>query len=294
MKAMKAVRRVHLYAGLALCPFVLLFGVSAFLFNHPTSFRDDVLRHGSELTEGTAFDPAAAEAVAAQVYAALEAADYGGDGAPELDRVIDRGPAEFGRTGRIAVESGSTRHSLRLRNGSGGAFEVRRERNSESGGERVKPLEIAVELARDFEAEFEESAREVARRAHLESSEVELERMPTIRFAVMVDGIEHTADFDPKSQTVTLRPTTESEVPGWRRTLTRMHTAHGYPDEPNARFVWAVLVDIVAFAMVGFGLSGLAMWWQMKKLRRQGAVWTILGVVVFAAMTVAMRAAFMS
>ncbi|MEO0479424.1 MAG: hypothetical protein AAF196_08085 [Planctomycetota bacterium] len=294
MKTMKAVRRVHLYAGLALCPFVLLFGVSAFLFNHPTSFRDDVLRHGSELTEGTVFDPAAAEAIAQQVHAALEASDFGGEAVPELARVSDGEPAEFGRTGRIVVETESTRHSLRLRNGAGGAFEVRSEIEPDVGQEREGPQRVQVELGRDLESEFEQSAHEVARRANLEESSVELERLPTIRFALTVDGVEHTADFDPKSQTVTLRPTSEAEAPGWRRMLTRMHTAHGYPDEPNARFVWAVLVDIVAFAMVGFGLSGLAMWWQMKKLRRQGAVWTILGVVVFAAMTVAMRAAFMS
>ena len=33
-------RRVHLYFGLLLFPWALLYGVTAFLFNHPTAFSE--------------------------------------------------------------------------------------------------------------------------------------------------------------------------------------------------------------------------------------------------------------
>ena len=57
-----------------------------------------------------------------------------------------------------------------------------------------------------------------------------------------------------------------------RRFLTGLHLASGYPSHLGARWLWAVAVDIMAAAMVVWGCSGLLMWWQMKSLRRWGAV----------------------
>src|SRR5262245_21617562 len=38
--AMHWVRRLHLFSGLIMLPWVLLYGVTAFLFNHPGAFPD--------------------------------------------------------------------------------------------------------------------------------------------------------------------------------------------------------------------------------------------------------------
>src|SRR3954465_14895470 len=45
--AMKLVRRSHMYAGLFLIPWVFLYGVTAFLFNHPDAFPDREVRTSS-------------------------------------------------------------------------------------------------------------------------------------------------------------------------------------------------------------------------------------------------------
>ena len=37
---MRVVRRAHLFAGLLMLPWVVLYGVTAFLFNHPDAFPD--------------------------------------------------------------------------------------------------------------------------------------------------------------------------------------------------------------------------------------------------------------
>ncbi|MCA9059577.1 MAG: hypothetical protein KDA85_13815 [Planctomycetaceae bacterium] len=42
--ALMLLRRTHLYAGLFLCPWVLLYGATAFLFNHPTWFSSQFQR----------------------------------------------------------------------------------------------------------------------------------------------------------------------------------------------------------------------------------------------------------
>ena len=42
--ALKFIRRVHMYFELFLLPWVFLYGVSAFLFNHPDAFPDREVR----------------------------------------------------------------------------------------------------------------------------------------------------------------------------------------------------------------------------------------------------------
>ena len=65
-----------------------------------------------------------------------------------------------------------------------------------------------------------------------------------------------------------------------RRFLLRLHTAHGYPSEINARWFWAIIVDVMAVCMIGWGITGLLMWWQMKNVRVVGAVVLVLSAVV--------------
>ncbi len=57
-----------------------------------------------------------------------------------------------------------------------------------------------------------------------------------------------------------------------RQFLSRLHLTHGYPFSVNARWLWAIVVDLMAFTMCFWGLSGLAMWWQIERTRRIGQV----------------------
>ncbi len=64
-----------------------------------------------------------------------------------------------------------------------------------------------------------------------------------------------------------------------RRFLTGMHTTHGYPATFNARWIWAVIVDLMSSIMVFWGISGVVMWWQIKRTRRIGAAVLVASVV---------------
>jgi len=55
-----------------------------------------------------------------------------------------------------------------------------------------------------------------------------------------------------------------------RATFLRMHTFHGRTPENSARNVWSLFIDLMALAMMTWGMTGLVMWWQMKKLRTIG------------------------
>lgn len=66
------VRRLHMYFGLFLFPWALLYGVTAFLFNHPGAFPDQPrLAFGRSATDGTALErlPTPREQAAAVVAA---------------------------------------------------------------------------------------------------------------------------------------------------------------------------------------------------------------------------------
>src|SRR5687768_13021395 len=75
--AMKLLRRVHLYSGLFMTPWVFLYGLTAMLFNHPTWFSDrDVIEFGPEVVAGTTLAQIPRpDDLAAQLLQKLNAAD---------------------------------------------------------------------------------------------------------------------------------------------------------------------------------------------------------------------------
>src|SRR3954468_9834308 len=72
-RMMHAARRTHLYLGLFLLPWAVMYGVTGFLFNHPTAFADaPTTTFGKSALAGTPLEspPKPAE-VAGQVVTAL-------------------------------------------------------------------------------------------------------------------------------------------------------------------------------------------------------------------------------
>lgn len=57
-----------------------------------------------------------------------------------------------------------------------------------------------------------------------------------------------------------------------RGTFLRLHTFHGRTPDSSARNVWSFFIDLMALAMITWGITGLVMWWQMKSLRRIGGL----------------------
>ena len=64
------------------------------------------------------------------------------------------------------------------------------------------------------------------------------------------------------------------EAGGFARILDRLHPFHGFSG--GLRFLmWGILVDLASLAMIMFPLSGIYMWYVLKKDRRLG--WLVLG-----------------
>jgi hypothetical protein len=54
------------------------------------------------------------------------------------------------------------------------------------------------------------------------------------------------------------------------------------------RWLWAIGVDAMFVSMVFWGFSGLFMWWQLKAVRRLGAIVAAAGILVAALLALAM------
>jgi hypothetical protein len=54
--------------------------------------------------------------------------------------------------------------------------------------------------------------------------------------------------------------------------LMYLHRASTYNHSPGLRWWWAVMVDGMVLTLVFWGISGVVMWWQMKRHRMWGII----------------------
>lgn len=103
---MKLARRTHMYTGLILLPWVLLFGASGVLFNHPTWLASAKIAHRSDpeiVKKTVGFAPPDPAWFAAQVVAGINN-NVDGDELPEFELVS---PGKARLTGRLSYTSAS-------------------------------------------------------------------------------------------------------------------------------------------------------------------------------------------
>jgi len=314
-------RRSHMYAGLLLVPWVLLYGVTAFLFNHPTVFSDQAIYSitKSSLT-GTPMEkfPRLSE-LAAQVVAELNATQ--GD----TYELIQPERAQFARGLLTANVTDANRGSFVAFFQHGGTGVLREaptqaDANSSSNKPAAAPAakpesgqseSTAKAEPKEAPASAGSKAEGVAKNAGTaggvpfatkdlklknsplsliaEGFPVVLERMGfpestvtgiratvPLSFRIQKGDERWQAEYNLNTGALTGKPLDATVMAAdqisFRWFLLRMHRAHGYPgDEIDSRWLWAVLVDVMAFVMCFWGISGIVMWWQIKRSRWLGA-----------------------
>ena len=296
--AIQMLRRGHLYAGLLMLPWVLLYGVSAFLFNHPSAFADQpTVMFGKDALRGTPLEtaPNAAE-IAAQVVAALQARATPGT----TYTLVEPAQAKFTREYAFAtVKAGDTEVSLLFEvNGSGGTVRSRATppplrieepapfalpgkvtpRPAPKAAPKAEPLTIENPLHERVLA----SVPLVLERTGFPTGEATVTSVPDVSFLMNADGKRWRVTYNPQTGALSGRLPENEPAPepvSSRQFLLRLHKAHGYPGEPNARTPMAVVVDVMAVIMVFWSCSGLLMWWQIKSTRWFGLIVLILSAV---------------
>lgn len=67
----------------------------------------------------------------------------------------------------------------------------------------------------------------------------------------------------------------------WNGFLIRMHERSGYLQESFLHDLWAVLVDVTCGAYLVLTLTGLWMWWSLKRCRWTGALAILSGLATY-------------
>lgn len=275
-------RRVHLYSGLLMLPWVLLYSVSAVLFNHPTVFSDQpTTTFTKSMLQGTAMaSPPTAAELATQVVAALQARAK-----PEgRYSLVSPEQAKFTREFAFATvkAEGEDVSVLIEVNGTGGTVRSRTSQprkiepaapfatvhRSAASPRPSEPLKLENPLHERVKA----AIPPILERTGFPTGEVTVTSVPDISFLMEHDGKLWRATYNAQTGALTGRSPEEAtdEPISTRRFLTRLHLAHGYPSEVNARWVWAFVVDAMSIIMVFWALTGLVMWWQIKSTRWLG------------------------
>lgn len=326
-RAMRLVRRLHLYAGLFMTPWVFLYGVTALLFNHPEVWSEQVT--GEIPPQAIAGTPLASfpepAALAQRVVDAINRrAQLAGDANAAPYELIRKDEAEYTRDLILTLADGDRSHTLRidLWNHSGttrtstnaakqkpsasAPFEARNglaleppplepvydampmllpklgiPANVWRRPERPRPVETAGRSAGSRPAMGDRTAAPTNPRV-----------APEVAFFLQRGEQAWRATYNLQTGTLMGREADSSDsgaVLSPRNFLLRLHLAHGYPDEKNARWIWAIAVDAMFVSMVGWGITGLLMWWQMKNVRRVGAIVLVASAITAISVAIGMH-----
>jgi hypothetical protein len=300
-------RRCHLYLGLFLAPWALLYGITGYLFNHPTHFSDRGLKEISraELMQ-SGFDGSLAD----PMEAATEVIDKLNERFPDAKlELAKESEAKYVGDFFFATATGTnkTYQLLIRRDGGGGTYLdstvppkpahptaefIVNPRGGNSGGivmekttgdgAKPAPLTITRGAAAKVEAILEELAKK------LETPDLDqpfrLTSAPQLQFRAISRGDTWTVKYDSFQGAVSAEwfdAGSRKEPMSWRSYLLHLHTTHGYSGIYEARWFWAMIVDLMSFVMVFWAISGFLMWWQIKRLRTSG--WVVIALSLFVA-----------
>lgn len=273
-------RRTHLYLGLLMLPWAVLYAVTAFLFNHPAVAPDQpTVQFGRAAVAGTPLEnvPTPREQ-AEQVVAKLNELHK-----PTTPYTLGAGEAKYSREFAFATAKADGRTVSVLIDPRTGTGTVR----SSPDRPKAEPAPFAhtpppgsppptwadpIRLSPSLPERVKAAVPVILDRTGFPAENVVVTSVPDLVFPIDADGRTWTATYNATTGSVTGTPAEPPAAPTWRQYLLRLHTAHGYPAEADARWGWAAVVDVTAVVMLFWGLSGLVMWWQVKATRVAGAV----------------------
>lgn len=276
-RAMRVVRRVHLYAGLLMFPWALFYGLSGILFNHPNVGEKVTGRPMPPplLSKHGGPGPWPPAAVANQVVAALNAGATAG--AYRLD------PEFAARYSGVAVLKAPVpggQHFLLLDLARGGG--VLATRHARPTGPPA-PFAGRLDLPPYSLATIEERLGGLLAAQALpgERLRVDPRRAPRLELRLIDrEGVRWDATFDVGDGRVAGRRSDRWPGIGLSQLSAMLHTTHHFPLKVGPRWFWALFQDLLGVIMVVWAVSGVLMWWQLKATRTLGLGALALAMVV--------------
>ena len=269
------VRRAHLYAGLFLLPWVFLYGITGAMFNHESLLPESEFRSvpAGRLTESPLMKLPTPEQLAEQVVAQLKSEN------PDHEFALsDDHAAEYNNNIIYKVQHEDQMHAVHINPVSKDAYiaihpkETEALENTLPGVKNVKLPDNPYTLARN-------SVQDILTEAGVET---DAKPQPLgwckLNFIANVDGTPSRITYVLRDGHIDASKYDGQDGMSTRAFFMRLHTTHGQPPHWNGRMYWTIILDVMAVAMVCWGLTGLVMWWQIKRTRKIGAVIMLLSV----------------
>ena len=281
-RAMILIRRVHLYAGLYLLPWVILYGVTGAMFNHQGLFPEVSFRPvDSKVVESTKMAGFPSPDEFAQVVAsAIEIAD-GTAKVTQISRATFTGSVMF------EVNEGETRHVVHLDPSGKETYVATHEANPEAPKKLLTNVKNLT-LENDPHEAAKGAVGEVLKAAGINATGSPKPLGWTkLNFLAEVDGEPVRVTYVMKDGHVDVIKYQGQDGFTPRHFFMRLHTTHGQSPTWTGRMMWSVIVDVMAIAMVVWGISGVMMWWQIKRTRLIGGI--VIGLSVATALFLYLR-----
>ena len=274
-RATMLLRRVHLYVGLFLLPWVFLYGITGAMFNHQGLLPEIDFKalDSTEFDDSAIAQFPAGEELAEQVIDALLAVK------PDLTIELDQSHSpEFSNNLIYQVEDAGTKRAIHIDPASKAVWIATHPTDNES----LEPL-----LSDVGNLKLDPSPYHLVRDAVpgiLASAGVDTKASPQpmgwskLNFLATVNGQLARVTYVLRDGHVDITKYEGQDGMSTRRLFLRLHTAHGQPPHWNGRRIWSLFVDVMSMAMVTWGATGLVMWWQIKRTRMIGGVVILLSV----------------
>ena len=269
-KVLKIVRRIHLYTGLIMLPWIFLFGISGMLFNHPT-VGQELKSHPLPppvLQELTGIQPWQPEVVASQVINALNGESTEGS-RYRLDPSYE---SEFTGVALLNAPAAEGRHFLLL--------DVQRGRGVlNTRVARARPEAVPFDGRRVPLEGYSMQAIEQRTQGLLPAHQLESvdglrahpKIAPVLRFRVRDEAeTAYNVTYHVGTGELSGRRASEWSPVGLPQLLSMLHTTHHYAATIGPLWFWALFEDLLGLTMAFWAISGVFMWWQMKPTRIVG------------------------
>jgi hypothetical protein len=293
-------RRAHLYLGLFLFPWAILYGITAVLFNHPSWFSDQRMSYFSAKSlAGTPLEQRLTPNEQADLF--VTQLNERRKPTTPFQRVSE---AKYNREfafGLCKVDGQTVNWLVDLKQGSGTIRSTVDQ--PKPTPKRVPFLEAPTSPAPvkntpperfvidyPIREKLEASMPKVLQDAGYPTGPIQVTSVPDVVFSLEADGEIWQASYNPLTGQLGAISTSEITQPelSTRRFLLRLHKLHGYPSDQTALWFWAILVDVMGLVLVFWGFSGLFMWWQIKATRRLGAILLLISAISAVGLTWAM------
>lgn len=268
-------RRVHLYAGLFLLPWVFLYGITGAMFNHQGLLPEVTIAEvNSKLIADTTLKQfPTGKDLAMQVVDAIQKAS------PDTEIALDAShQPEFANDVIVQITDKGIKHAVHIDPVEKSAWVA----TFPEKQEKLEPLLSDVRNVKLYPNPYE-SARsavpEILRNAGIDASAAPKPMgWSKLNFLATVDGEPARVTYVLRDGHVDITKHEGKTGMSLRGFFLRLHTSHGQTPHWNGRMIWSIFVDIMAIAMVTWGLTGLVMWWQIKRTRMIGAA--VIGLSV--------------